>query len=171
VKLIAEFSVRGIPITEGSKKAILPKDARAKILRGEHVHPFVVNDNPKKLEEWRADVKHAAAAVFKDQPIAGRPIACLLKFYFERPPSHTKVMREMPFHMIAPDTEKLFRACNDAVQAVIWSNDAQVALIAAMKTYAFGTHYPGVEAICWELEAVDAARFGAGEAMLSLFSP
>lgn len=146
MKLLCSFSVRGLPVSEGSKRAFLPKGSD---------QPVVVSVNARNLAAWRAQVAAAAATAYRAQPVDECPVYLWLSFFFARPRSHSKARRFDPWVRSAPDIEKLVRAVNDALQHVLYRNDAQVAVLTATKSYAVDGHLPGLEAKVFRLTAAD----------------
>jgi Holliday junction resolvase RusA-like endonuclease len=128
-----EFTVPGIPRPQGSKRI-----GRA----GRTGRPIIVDDNPKPLRDWRTRiVEHARQAAAGE--ILDGPVAVIARFTFTLPASRIQKRSAPPRHVaVRPDLDKCTRAVLDAlVDAGVLRDDAQVAVLAASKTY--GDH-PGV---------------------------
>lgn len=138
---LVTFSVRGIPQSQGSKRAFIPRGSKR----------AVVVENNAKLRPWRADVVAAASAAYSAQPVAG-PVALRCVFYFERPKSHTRKQQAAPWKDTKPDLSKLVRGVEDALKGLIWGDDAQVVQAVSEKRYAEGEHLPGVEVTVGRIE-------------------
>ena len=138
--LIAEFSVVGTPIPQGSNRAFI---------RGGK--PRIVAGNQGPLERWRGDVRSAVRPALgrwtgPGLPIAG-PVGMRLDFRFARPKGHyhpansRRAAPELRAGAPAtpangPDLDKLCRAVLDALTAVVYVDDALVVQLGATKAYA-----------------------------------
>lgn len=145
--LIAEFTVVGTPVPQGS--------ARAFVRGGK---PRIVAGNAGPLEKWRGDIRSAwlqLCAAGKPAPVDG-PISMRLSFRMPRPKSHylpvnrTRLAPELrpdaPEWAIGkPDGDKLLRAVFDALTGVAYVDDAQVVVIGATQKYANPGEQPGVD--------------------------
>lgn len=153
--LIAEFTVVGTPVPQGSTRAFS---------RGGKIH--TTNDPQGTIERWRGDIRSA----LQDQrrlatingfveppatPIAG-PASMRLAFRIARPKSHflpanarrpAPVLRsDAPTWCIGkPDGDKLERAVLDALTGLLYVDDAQVVVVGKTKTYANPGEQPGVD--------------------------
>ena len=134
-----EFFVPGLPITQGSKRAFINKyTGRAQM----------IEDNVK-LKPWRWTVGVTAAMAMAKRPHIKGPVRIRLQFLFPRPKSHygtgrnyDKLKDKAPAVPTGkPDLDKLQRAVFDALTHVVWTDDAQVTEVFAMKRY---NQEPGV---------------------------
>ena len=137
---VVSFTVRGIPQSQGSKRAFIPRGSKR----------AVVTESNKKLKPWRTQVTEEASEAYSGQPLTG-PVALRCVFYFQRPASHTKAKRACPWVQTKPDWEKIARGVGDALTGIIWRDDSQVAYAVVEKRYAEGEHLPGVEVTISEL--------------------
>lgn len=120
------FVVHGTPKPKGSARGFVAmKDGKARAI--------VVADNTKSLKSWEAAVRFAAQGVAGDALFEGA-IALHLQFYLQRPASISEKKR--PFMTTKPDLSKLIRGLEDALNEVIWKDDALVVAITASKLYA-----------------------------------
>lgn len=129
-----EFFIPGIPRPGGSKRAI--KHA----VTGR----VVTMESGKHTPAWRSFVRDAAAPHMNGRELLDGPIKLVVRFVFPRPGKHYRRTRagqrilkpDAPhYHTIAPDTTKLLRALEDALKAVVWTDDSRVAVQLANKTY------------------------------------
>ncbi len=127
---IARFFVPGIPKPGGSKKAFVnKKTGRASVVEA------------SKNAEWRASVAHEGSLAVK-QPFVG-PIEVSFEFVMPRPGSHFRtgknagMLRDSApvWHTGMPDATKLIRSTEDALKAIAWVDDAQIAKQRASKVY------------------------------------
>lgn len=128
------IDVRGVPRPQGSMRL-------HKLPNGNTAARY-----PAVVYQWRAQVQQAVADAVSE-PLYG-PLAVRLDFWLPRPQSHylpvnkrrlTPVLRDdaATRPTVAPDVDKLARACLDAcTDAGAWSDDAQVAVLLACKGYA-----------------------------------
>lgn len=157
--LIAEFTVVGTPIPQGSARAFAGKGKAAG-------RAFLTNDPTGSISKWRGDIRSAyqeqrRIATLRgwvdppEGPVEG-PISMRLAFRIARPKSHflpANGKRPAPeFRLDAPewvtgppDADKLERAVLDALTGVLYLDDAQVVVIGATKKYANPGEQPGVD--------------------------
>lgn len=125
-----EFSIEGIPVPQGSMRAI-SVNGRARVF----------HNSDKKLRAWRNGVAHAASMALDGNPGYDEPVNVWMEFRLPRPPS-TK--RSAP--SVKPDLDKLVRAVLDALeQSGVIKNDSRVCFINATKSYAEPGTEPGLE--------------------------
>ncbi len=126
-KAALSFIVYGNPEPRGSKTAGIGKGGRR----------FMRDSNPKSYP-WMRDVAQAAAlAMFKvhiDSSLFRGPLRVDVDFYLPRPKGHFgtgknagKVKASAPSRpIVAPDKGKLERGTLDALEGIVYANDAQV---------------------------------------------
>jgi len=121
------FTVYGIAQPGGSKRAF--------VYRGKsdgNMHAAVSDANPK-AKDWKHTV--ACAALESLNGSRGRLLTCALavvvRFYRPRPKGHykgngelSKAGRESMAPTTKPDATKLWRCAEDALNKVLWSDDA-----------------------------------------------
>jgi Holliday junction resolvase RusA-like endonuclease len=124
-----QFSVPGRPLPSGSKTAIpIMADGRYAGTR------VVESGNRSAKAAWRADIREAASRAMDGRPVLEGPLRMTATFYLRRPAGqygsgrnrHT-VRAGAPTHpIVAPDVLKLSRGLEDALQGVVYPNDAQI---------------------------------------------
>lgn len=131
-----KFFVPGVPRPKGSKTKV----------GGKLIEVADMGTRRRRsgsLKSWMEAVAHAAV-VFRDcQYRAETPLAVQIVFYVPRPKS---VKRRRPCAKSGGDVDKLARACLDALEGVIYENDAQVVDLRAIKRYECDSlHGPGAK--------------------------
>ena len=130
------FEVVGHPETQGSKKGFADRRGFVR----------VVDDNKAKLEPWRRHVAEVARAALPDwltEPIDG-PVFLALIFFRARSPDEyladgrtlSAAGRRRPYPETAPDTTKLTRAVEDALQGIAYTNDSRIVTSVNCKRWA-----------------------------------
>ena len=116
-----QFAAVGVPRPEGS--------TAFKGMRGGK--PIILHDDPQ-LPAWRNTVGYAARRAMAGKPPWEGPIRLELVFVVQRP-------QKMPTGRLAPvvkpDLDKLVRAIGDALNRIVYSDDAQVTELTARKRY------------------------------------
>lgn len=129
------FRVYGIPQSQGSMRAFMPKGGR---------FPVVTHAKGPKLNAWRT-VVHLAAP--KGDLLLG-PLSMTLVFYMPIPKSRPPVLRtakqiyDWAFPWKKPDPDKMLRAIFDALTGVVYNDDSQIVDLHLRKEYGAD---PGVE--------------------------
>lgn len=124
------FTVRGLPIPQGSTRAFVnPKTGKP-----------IITSSAKGLGSWRRLVSDQAQKVAPPAPWTG-PVLVELFFNLPKPKSAPKKKRVWPDKR--PDLDKLVRAVLDAITHILIADDSQVVELVAQKDYGA----PGVEVI------------------------
>lgn len=122
------FTVYGKPEPAGSKTAGVTK-------RGKR---YVRDSNPAS-KEWKRLVAQVAGEQMEGRELLGGPLSLVVEFFRPRPKGHFGVRGLLPsapeFPTTAPDTTKLLRAIEDAMQGVVYRNDSQIVAQVARKHY------------------------------------
>ena len=131
-----EFTVQGKASPSGSKKAFVNKKTGR----------VCVVDTAKNKDSWQSFVRLVATRAAAAERITPTRNAfrLSLQFAFARPKSHfgtgknaSVLKRSAPtFHTQKPDTTKLIRCTEDALQGVCWHDDCQVVSQQATKVWA-----------------------------------
>jgi len=120
---VLEFTVRGMPAPQGSKRYV----GTSKAGRG------IMIESSAKVRPWREAVKHAAMTKGFAEPLDG-PLRLDLVLTLPKPASAPKKRQTWP--MRKPDLSKLLRSTEDALtDAGVWHDDAQVVEFVAAKRY------------------------------------
>lgn len=146
---LCQFSLFGtVPVPQGSKKAFVIKGTNRAVL---------TDDNATKLKPWREAVAQEAAAAMACQALGAiqkGPIRVDALFMFPFLKSHFKsdgetLRDDAPLYKESkPDTDKLQRALGDALTAVCYRDDAQVAEWHSKRIY---SSTPGVTVAVYAL--------------------
>lgn len=131
--MIVTFVVHGQAQTAGSKQSFVPLHRTTK-------QPFrnknggivvsTVDDNPKS-KGWKKIVAKAAKSAHKG-PLLNGPLVATFRFFRPRPKNHFAKfgLSKAGHESLAPDTRpdvlKLTRACEDALNGVLYSDDSQI---------------------------------------------
>lgn len=122
------FTAYGVAQPAGSKTVGHTKDGR-----------HFVRDSAKNSAGWKRTVAQVAGAEMSGRPLLIGPLALRVRFYMPRPKGHygKKGLRPSapPFPVVAPDATKLLRACEDALQGIVYRNDAQIVEQFVKKVY------------------------------------
>lgn len=127
------FNVHGIPQTQGSMKAFMPKGARFP----------VVTHGSKRLTVWRNLVAMEASRV-RPKEIWTGPLRMEVVFRMQRPKTHYNKKGVRPSAPALPagslhDLDKFIRGVLDALTGVVYRDDGQICEIVAHKEYATST--------------------------------
>lgn len=135
------FDVIGVAEPKGSMRAFIPKGWK---------RPIVTSTN-KNLKSWESTVRERLQDVIRDTPQATRdaifdaPIAVTLVFHLPRPKSSPRAR----YSTKKPDLDKLVRGSLDAMNSVLFRDDAQVVAISTEKRYANGAAKLSVMVEAW----------------------
>lgn len=124
--MTVDFTVRGIPQTQGSKRAFVNKRTG---------RPIITEDSYEKHRDWRARVADAAQQAANGAPLIDGPVHVGLTFLLPKPASAPKRKPVWPVGARSGDIDKLARCCLDAMTGVVYHDDSQVVSLAAVKTY------------------------------------
>ncbi len=118
-----EIVVYGSPEPRGSKT----------VGRGRGGQTFVRDSNPKSYP-WMRDVAQAAGIAMRGAPLLRGALRCDVDFFLPRPKGHfgsgknagTVRPSAPPRPITKPDKGKLERGTLDALEGIVYANDAQV---------------------------------------------
>jgi Holliday junction resolvase RusA-like endonuclease len=147
-----EFSVRGLPVAQGSARAFIAKGRAFVATEG--------NRTSSPLGAWRSSIASEARDAMGDRPAVAGPVSVSMTFSMPRPmahfhtPLHGSGIRETApsWHAKKPDIDKTVRAALDAISVVCIRDDAQVAALHVQKVYERPDQPVGVEISITELE-------------------
>lgn len=123
------FQVFGKAEPKGSARGFVLMKA------GKKPRAVVTSDN-KNLRSWADSVRYAAQDAAAGGIFFDGPVQLQIAFTFSRPKSVSAKKR--PFMTTRPDTSKLVRGAEDALNGILWKDDAQVIAIIATKAYVDG---------------------------------
>ncbi len=155
MNLLLQMFVPGLPATQGSKR---------------HVGRGIMVDSCKRLAPWRNLVAFTAAANTVGRPACDTAVAVQVTFYLPRPASHYGTGRNAgvlratapAYPLGKPDTSKMFRAVEDAMSGVVYTDDCRVVEIRAAKRYADETtdNKPGARVRVWVVDKQNTTQTG-----------
>ena len=138
---LIELFVPGVPQQAGSKTAYPYKKKNGKM-------GVRVSDANPKAAHWKKVVAEAVIEYADKNEILSEPLDCplslTLKFTMPRPAGHyTKkkggaltLKPKAPYwHTSKPDTTKLVRCVEDALNGIVWDDDSSVCVQTASKEY------------------------------------
>jgi Holliday junction resolvase RusA-like endonuclease len=142
-----EFFVTGVARPKGSFRAFNDKAGNAQMA-------------PASRDEgkWRVLVAKAAREAMAGQPPIEGPVTLKLAFYRQRPKGHFGTGKNAAMlkssaprrPTSAPDASKLARSVEDALNGVVFRDDAQVVLLIAEKRWCDAEQpYVGVHVAVW----------------------
>lgn len=120
------FQVRGIPQTQGSKRAFVIKGTNRAV---------VTESGGQAHKDWRSLVSLAAQEAVGASPPLDGPLRVALHFSLPRPLSAPKKRRTWPIGARSGDVDKLARCCLDAMTGVAYGDDSQVVSLLVEKDY------------------------------------
>jgi crossover junction endodeoxyribonuclease RusA len=139
--------VRGLPVPQGSARAFLA-GGKAILASGAKAG--------SPLHAWRSAIATEAREAMGSAPLLEGPVRVSIVFVLPRPaahyhtPLHGAGIRDSApvWHSKRPDVDKAVRAVFDALTAVVWRDDSQVASLRVDKRYegpgaAAGLETPG----------------------------
>lgn len=119
------FKIYGIPKPKGSARGFVVMKA------GSKPRAIVTSDN-KSLKSWEAAVRDAARDVVGQEYFTDA-VRIEIAFWFPRPKSVSPAKR--PHMTTIPDLSKLVRGAEDALNGVLFKDDALIVDIHATKRY------------------------------------
>ena len=118
------FQVMGQPVGK----------ARPRVTRAGRVY------TPKKTEQAEQDIRAMARYVMCDEPPIEGPVELVVTFTMDVPASWSKTKRQQAYAQqikpaAKPDIDNLAKTVMDAINGVVYQDDAQVVRITATKRY------------------------------------
>lgn len=142
-----EFFAGGVARPKGSARAFTAASGKA------HVAPA-----SSKEKGWRAGVANAAVAAMAGRAPLDGPLTIDVVFYMPRPRSHYRTgknfdqLRETApvAPTSSPDASKLLRSIEDAMNGIVFTDDARLVTLLVSKRYCH-EHQPhvGVKVAVW----------------------
>jgi len=93
---------------------------------------------PEKQRNTMDAIRWEAARVMNGKSLLEGPVSVKAKFIFARPKSHSKKQRNAPnsmFKASKPDATNLLKLVEDALNKIVWNDDAQIASATIEKQY------------------------------------
>lgn len=128
------FTVYGTPRPAGSKKTLPLKNRKTgEWLKRPNGSTLTVTMDMADNKDWKQAISHAARQAYDGELLRG-PLRLSVVFRFARPKCHygtgrnaSRLKGSAPAHHTkSPDATKLLRCCEDALNRVIWADDAQI---------------------------------------------
>lgn len=123
------FTVYGVAQPAGSKRAFLNRKTGR----------VVVTDDAKHSRPWKSEVSAAAIEATGSAELLDGPLSLSVRFVVPRPKSHFGVRGLRPsapaWPAKKPDATKLLRGVEDALNRIVWRDDAQVVVQRVEKVY------------------------------------
>ncbi len=123
---VLHIRVYGLPVAQGRPRAFKTPTGQVRVY------------DPANARDWKRTVQAQVISHKPPVPVEG-PLAVVLRFILRRPRSLPK--REL-FPARRPDAENLGKAVLDAMEGIIYRDDAQIVRLAIAKDYG---PVPGVE--------------------------
>lgn len=141
------FKIPGVPVAQPRQR-----HAARRIGNKTIVTNYTAKSDP--VNAFKATAKLVSSQANKgSQPIAG-PVAVEVDFVFPRPLAMVWKTKPMPRvrHWKKPDADNLLKSLFDAINSIVWHDDAQVSETTARKWIASGDEQPAVYVTVRELE-------------------
>ncbi len=142
--VLFDLFVPGVPSPAGSKRAIPVWNRKAGgFAHAANGRPIVaVTDASKGSRAWKDRISALAVEKWRSTPLE-EPLCLWVSFTMPRPKSHfgsrggkAHLKESAPrYHTGAPDTTKLVRAVEDALNGIVWKDDRYVVEQRASKEY------------------------------------
>jgi len=142
-KGVVSFTVPGEPRPQPRTKARAFFNAKT----GKHIAQVY---NPKgKSSDYRARVSHEAALAMRGTQLIDGPLAMNLVFVLTKPKAKPKYKKWVT---VRPDFDNYVKAALDAMQAIVFKDDAQVCRVYVEKRYPNDSEVPHTRVVCWRME-------------------
>lgn len=130
------FTVPGIPVAQ-------PR-ARASVVCGRAKIVSAVRKDP--VNDFKAAVKLCAHVAYKG-PLLDGPLSVTLTYRFDRNKKDIRKRGDNPplYKTTTPDVDNLMKSVFDALNGVLWKDDALIAESHVVKTFAALSEKPGVD--------------------------
>lgn len=158
---VASFFVRGEPAPGGSKTFMPAREKNGSIKtewkeraggRGQYesVIGFYMDAGGKRNEAWKKIVAWTGKDIFRGQ-LLDKPLSVVMTFYMPRPlcafgsGRNASILKPSAdeFHMQDPDSTKLQRSTEDALNGIAWVDDNRVQQITSRKLWNTYNETPG----------------------------
>lgn len=93
---------------------------------------------PAKTLSHEAQVKHFAAEAMGERAPLDGPVSMDMRVYLAKPKSWSKKRRDTTIWSTnRPDLDNLAKTCSDAINGIVFRDDAQIACLHAERRYSF----------------------------------
>lgn len=144
-RYVTSFRVACVPVAQ-------PRQRHRVISVGSRTMAANYTPTRDPVNAYKAAVKYAALAAYHDEPLAG-PIRVEVVFVFERPAYLLKprspddrVLRDKK-----PDVDNLVKSTFDALNKLLWLDDAQVCSLSVEKLFRARHEQPHVQVAVWRV--------------------
>lgn len=131
--------VYGLPVGQGRPRATIRRNWKPRF-EGDLPKPMVYD--PPEARDWKRTIVAQAIPEKPERPFEC-PVSMRLLFYFARPQTITR-----PWPSVRPDVTNLAKAIEDALNGIVYLDDAQIVDLHVRKEYG---SQPGVEILIWHL--------------------
>lgn len=147
------FTVPGLPVGQPRQRHRLAKSKSGQMF----TRNYIPGDDP--IHDFKSAVKFAALQAFGNRPLLTGPLAMRLTFRLKRNKGETKKRSDNPplYATRSPDFDNLAKGVCDALNAVVWNDDAQIAEASITKLVAAASESPGVDVEIWQLDNEELA--------------
>lgn len=130
------FTVYGNPVPKGRPRVVRLKNGKS------------LTFTPDKTAAWEESIQGQALKHMPERLLEG-PLAVTMTFYFVKPAS----ARRRKYPHVRPDLDNAVKSVKDALNGLMWKDDAQIVDLIALKRY---DSQPRVEIVIEELEEESA---------------
>jgi Holliday junction resolvase RusA-like endonuclease len=150
--VIVSFTVPGIPVAKGR--------ARSRIARTHAGREFVQHYTPAETKKYEKQVALEAKIAMRGRKPVDGPVCLIVKAFYSIPPSWPQWRkREARLGIVAPvvkpDWDNVGKACSDAMNGVVYGDDAAIVTACVLKLYSVD---PRVEIAVYAFEPNPTAR-------------
>lgn len=119
----------------------VPK-GRPRMSRGGHAFTPLKTREAERIVQLMAQKQHG------NLPLVGGPMQIDLEFVMDRP----KKPKNKNYHVTRPDLDNLVKLVLDALNGVLWNDDAQIFSLSAKKRYVTDKEQPHIGLIVKDVE-------------------
>ena len=143
-----QFNIPAVPVPEPRKRVRVTKSKAGKVF-AQHYTP---KSDPVNAFKDTARIA-ARFALKRISPLEG-PLKLHLVFVMPRTQNQFFLKKAMPriWHSKKPDFDNLEKAICDALNGVVWIDDAQICVTETIKVIAAGNEHPHVEVRCTQIQ-------------------
>lgn len=143
-RLLCQLRVNAIPVAQ-------PRQRHRVITAGGRA--FASNYTPQRdpVNAYKASIRAALSEAFSGPPLQG-PLRVVVEFVFDRPKYLLKPRSYAGriLYTKKPDADNLVKSTFDALNGLLWSDDAQCAIVEASKWWRDLSEAPHVRLSVWQ---------------------